>query len=281
MTMTNCPTDETVAAFLDGRLHPEARAEVVEHIANCPDCYALVSAGWDYQAMEQKELAPVVKGRFGSWGMGAVAAVAASAIIVFALPVTQNAIKFRSRRSELVDAQNSAKERPVEGRLSGFGYQPFKTYRGTGDTGDDDLSKYTVPAAAEDLKALRARTARQWQAQSAAHLLLGERKEAIEAIEKAAAASPTDPSILNDRIVMYLAQIGWDSAAAPRALEAAQRAWQIAQTPEIAFNRALAFKANERRNEAIAAWQEYLKLDASSSWAEDAKQNLQRLQEPF
>jgi tetratricopeptide (TPR) repeat protein len=276
MTMTNCPTDETVAAFLDGRLHPEARAEVVEHIANCPDCYALVSAGWDYQAVEQKtqsDPAPVVEGHFGSWWMWTAAAVAASAMIVFALPTTRNTMAFWRGRSVLIAAQNAEKERPVEGRLYGFGYQPAtRIVRG----GEEEKDNYAVQAAALDLMGRDARSGHQWQALSAAHLLIGERKEAIDAIEKAALLSPDDPSILNDRIVAYLAQ-----GEAQRALEAANRAWQVAQTPEIAFNRALAFKANQREKEAIAAWQEYLKLDATSPWAEEAKGKLQQLQEPY
>ncbi|HJQ39567.1 MAG TPA: tetratricopeptide repeat protein [Thermoanaerobaculia bacterium] len=282
MMMTNCPTDETVAAFVDGRLHPEARAEVMEHIANCPDCYALVSAGWDFQAAEQateeKELAPVVKGPFGSWWKWTGAAVAASAILVFVVPPAWNSYEFRRERSALISAQNSAKKRPVEGRLTGFDYQRFEALRGSGDDASDDLSKYTVPLAAANLNARKARTARQWQAQSAAHLLVGERPEAIEAIEKAVTLSPNDPSILNDRIVAYLEQYRFETVTAPAALEAAQRAWQVAQTPEIAFNRALALEANGRRNEAIAAWQEYLKLDPNSPWAADAKQHIQTLQ---
>lgn len=295
MMMTNCPTDETVAAFVDGRLPPEARAEVMAHIADCPDCYALVSAGWDYQAMEQKEeekekeeLAPVVEGRFGSWWMWTAAAIAATVVIVLQLPVTRewltrDWIGSERERSDLIAAQNSAKVRPVEGRLSGFSYQPLKKItRGSDDTLDDDLSKITLEAAAAKLKARTAETAREWQALSAAHLLLGERREAIEAIEKAAALSPRDPAILNDRIVAYLAQYRWqgDADAAQRALEAAESVWQVEQTPEIAFNRALAFEAVKRRNESIGAWQEYLALDAKSPWANEARQHLQRLQDP-
>ncbi len=136
MMMMNCPTDETLAAFLDGRLQPEARAEVVEHIANCPDCYALVSAGWDYQAIEQKELAPVVKGRFGSWWKwAAVAAVAASVIVVLALPITQDAIKFRSRRSGLIAAQNSAES--GVGRGTPYGIRRISSTVLSGVSGDD------------------------------------------------------------------------------------------------------------------------------------------------
>jgi hypothetical protein len=33
-----CPSEETNAAFLDGRLDEEARRQVVEHLADCGEC---------------------------------------------------------------------------------------------------------------------------------------------------------------------------------------------------------------------------------------------------
>ena len=65
MHMTNCPSEETLAAFIDGRLDIEARQRVVEHVTTCEDCYAIVSFAWDFQAEEPAEA--------GEGGRGAVA----------------------------------------------------------------------------------------------------------------------------------------------------------------------------------------------------------------
>ncbi len=47
---------------------------------------------------------------------------------------------------------------------------------------------------------------------------------------------------------------------------------------EAAFNRALLLTRLERRPEAIAAWQEYLRLDPGSRWSEAAREHLQQLE---
>ena len=49
------------------------------------------------------------------------------------------------------------------------------------------------------------------------------------------------------------------------------RAWSMEQSPEIAWNRALARELLEQKQEAIAAWNEYLKLDSDSAWAREAR----------
>ena len=38
MEHTGFPTDETLAAFVDGRLDGETRRRVIEHMADCADC---------------------------------------------------------------------------------------------------------------------------------------------------------------------------------------------------------------------------------------------------
>lgn len=286
MTMTDCPTDETLAAFLDGRLDAKSRQVVIEHMSSCPDCYAVISAGWDYQQTEETALAPVVRGRFSRkalvWTAGAAAA--ASMVIVLALPEIQTWIAFQRTggMSALIAAQNTMKERPFPGRLSGFGYQPYRPKRGSQEESNDET--YQVLRAVGQLKdESTARSAHEFHALAAAHLLLnqpGDRDAAIAAIERAGELSPDDPSILNDLAVAYLQRFQYTSNAADaqRALQAAERAWQLAQTSDIAFNRALAFEANGRKADAVRAWQTYLSIDPNSPWAADARRHLDMLQ---
>jgi tetratricopeptide (TPR) repeat protein len=49
--------------------------------------------------------------------------------------------------------------------------------------------------------------------------------------------------------------------------------------PESRFNRALVLDAKGSREQAKQAWREYLELDPNSKWAEEAKRNLQHLEE--
>ena len=38
------PSDETLAAFIDGRLDEETRKKVTAHVAECDDCYGTIMA---------------------------------------------------------------------------------------------------------------------------------------------------------------------------------------------------------------------------------------------
>jgi hypothetical protein len=41
MKALSCPTEETIAAFIDGRLTVEERHDLLEHFYDCEDCYAV------------------------------------------------------------------------------------------------------------------------------------------------------------------------------------------------------------------------------------------------
>src|SRR3954464_3949919 len=41
MEHTGFPSDETLAAFIDGRLDAETRAKVIAHMVTCAECYAV------------------------------------------------------------------------------------------------------------------------------------------------------------------------------------------------------------------------------------------------
>ena len=36
---SDCPSDQTLAAFIDNRLNTEQRSTVLDHLDACPDCY--------------------------------------------------------------------------------------------------------------------------------------------------------------------------------------------------------------------------------------------------
>jgi len=75
-----CPTDEEVAAYLDGNLDEAERERITDHLASCEDCYALYTetarflidsnpATPDNKAFDEKIVAfPSWKGRVAQWG---------------------------------------------------------------------------------------------------------------------------------------------------------------------------------------------------------------------
>src|SRR5213592_1840720 len=48
------PTDETLAAYIDGRLDKETRKRVVEHMAECPECFDVVMGGREIAGRDVK-----------------------------------------------------------------------------------------------------------------------------------------------------------------------------------------------------------------------------------
>jgi predicted TPR repeat methyltransferase len=80
--------------------------------------------------------------------------------------------------------------------------------------------------------------------------------------------------VLNDRAAAYAARGSFNRPAdVEKAIELAERAWKLKRTPETAWNRAIALALRPKgAAAAIAAWDDYLKLDSSSGWATKAKE---------
>src|SRR6185295_6328891 len=100
-----------------------------------------------------------------------------------------------------------------------------------------------------------------------------ELNRAARRLEEATAGDPDDASGWSDLAAVYLvrAQKADDPRDLLRAYEAASRAVrEDGSLPQARFNEALALERLYLTDPAIAAWQEYRKLDRSSGWAEEA-----------
>ncbi len=310
--MTNCPTEETLAAFVDGRLDSRSRRQVLEHLATCADCEAIVSAAWDIQAADAAAAPRIVRPQMGVWDFEAaeaahaadaaqaaaatdaaatplvmrrrfrrplwVAAVAAVLAGVFYLPVMQKwiASKRSGGMTDVVAGYGAFVERPVAPRFSGgFSHKKMKpTMRGdtAGEVSTlDNLELLQTAARLESRGANR--TWKELRASAAAQLLLGDRQRAVQLIDDAVARGGSDPSLLNDRAAIYVAS-GHKNAVA-----AAEQAWQLAKTPESAWNRALAYDNAQRDDAALRAWEDYLKLEPAGPWADEARSKMTELRD--
>ncbi|HEV7485120.1 MAG TPA: CHAT domain-containing protein, partial [Thermoanaerobaculia bacterium] len=71
-----------------------------------------------------------------------------------------------------------------------------------------------------------------------------------------------------------------DSTKAFRALEAAETAWSFDQAPAIGWNRSLALEHLQLREEAAAAWRDYLRVERDPKWRTEAAGHLKGTASP-
>lgn len=279
MVMQTCPNEEMLAAFIDARLDDRARLEVIEHLADCGECRDIVMTANEYEASLEQKGGAVVPGRFNRRWLPPLAAAAAVIAVLFGVPSLRQAILPMSGMAKLVKAANDLPERPTSARLSGdFAYKKFSNLRGKSDEVpvDAEVAETMVKLAANEAteKAKDDRTVENLHAAGVGEVLAKNRPDAVKTLEEAASKKPSSAEIQNDLAAAYIANGDYE-----RALAAARKSWSIQQSHAAAWNIALALDNAGRDAEAIAAWQNYLKLDGSSPWADEARGKLQFLQE--
>jgi anti-sigma factor RsiW len=60
---TQHPEAERLAALIDGRLTADEAASVRQHVADCPDCFDVVSGTLEFQAAEKRLPVPILPWR--------------------------------------------------------------------------------------------------------------------------------------------------------------------------------------------------------------------------
>jgi tetratricopeptide (TPR) repeat protein len=283
------PSDETLAAFIDGRLDPATRRAVIEHLAQCSECYSVFMAA----TADGVAAAPPVRVQTTSrawYAVGATAVAAAIAIVLLVTPIRDRLL----HRDEGIEslARAAPDERTVDGRLTGFPYQrQAAVKRGTeADPLRDPRNAALFTAAAHVQRSASERpTIDNLHALGVANLLLGNADAAIDVLHRAlleqtgqrsvpaAIDECRDAALLGDlsAALAARAQNQRRLADAAEAVRCAERAWREGKTPEAAWNRAVAVEALNGRLRARAAWRDYLAIDATSPWAAEARQRMQ------
>ena len=177
------------------------------------------------------------------------------------------------------------KERPLESRISGLNYAPFGRTRGESarqvnklafERADGQIRKnadeYPTPANTILLGRL--------------YMIEKDFDSAIQQFEKALSMGPGDAQVYNDLGAAYLEkkQVTEDKEAALKLIDQALKNFDQAvrlkpDFPDALFNRARCLEEAEAplNNQAKEAWQEYLKYDTTSGWAEEARKHLEDL----
>jgi len=279
MEHSGFPSDETLAAFIDGRLDDVTRRRVIEHMTGCDECYSVYLAATEMQkaAGAEPPRRRILPRHF--WAATLSISMAAVLTVGFFLRPDPG-------MDHLIVASANLDYRSVEGRLSGFdAYRPLQdTERATPADVQKDSEKWELLDAATDIKkaAKKNPSAKNLHALGVSHLLLGNWDQAIDTLKAVDLKRPDDAAVLNDLATAYLARATYKARPSDyvEAAEQAERAWKLKKTPEIAWTRAVAFEHLHVRATARAAWLDYLELDGKSPWHREAETRMQDLGGP-
>ena len=177
-------------------------------------------------------------------------------------------------------------ERPIEGRLSDFGYVPLPNQRGASEKVDHvkrDLASTLL------LKSVRDKpTAASHHALAKYYAMLHQFDEAEKEFAAALALAPGDAKIHNDFGATLLEEAQRQASNKSnsqlelygRSLQEVEKAIELDPSLlEASFNRALIFQSMRPSEQAKQAWEEYLKKDSSSPWADEARRNIKLIEQ--
>lgn len=256
--------------FASGNLDAQTRNDVLAHIEHCSECMAAVLSVNAHLEEERS----VWRSRSNSrWWMGAVAA-AVMIMAIVAVPMFRRGHDSIGRLVALAPTS----ERTIEPRLSGgFAWAPYHgPMRATGTS--LDAARLELGGAAGEVinRAEHDRSTEVQHAAGVAMVLVEKPEEAAARLEAVARTSHDARTWSDLAAARYAAasQLGRASLY-PTALAAADAALRIdPNLSEALFNRALILTRLGLTDEAKRAWQRYLQVDPSSSWAAEARSHL-------
>ena len=189
-----------------------------------------------------------------------------------------------SNNSEISVLLNKAfkNDRPTEARITGFDYAPkSEGTRGNNDK-TQDLNLVSAKSRATEA-VLKDETAENLHELGRVFLAEKNFDEAIKQFENALKKNPNIAKLHNDLGVALFekAKLKEDGKLEnlAKANEEFAKAIELDKTAlEANFNQALCIQALNLPNQAREAWQNYLNLDSTSKWADEARKNLETLE---
>lgn len=173
--------------------------------------------------------------------------------------------------------------RPLEARVTGgFPYRPYERKRGNSEKGGVDRDRFNY-ALSELTQAVTSHpNAEARHALGRLYLMLGDFDPAEKQLTLALDGSQKDAKLHADLAALYYERSKHEDPLPLLSKAIAHYDTAIKLEPELTeawFNRALCHEQMGQKAEAQGDWQRYLQLDSSSSWAEEARDRLKKLQE--
>jgi CHAT domain-containing protein len=280
------PDPGLLAAHAERRLSATEAAQVEAHLARCSRCHEEFAETLRF-ALDEEEEAPVPNRPLAFTRRPAfrfLVGLAAAAALVLAVRQFWPARQAPAKPSLLADlARAMGTKRFIEPRVTG-GFQHSRLIvlrSGERPQGLDAHSPAVLAAVARVRE--RAEKDSSAEAQGAlgvTYLVSGDVNAALRTLESAIEQAPQDPQILTDLSAAYLVRAARldEPADLPKALESAEKAIERPDAPvEAWFNRALALERLHLVDAANRAWDDYLKRDPNSGWADEARQHKENL----
>jgi CHAT domain-containing protein len=178
-------------------------------------------------------------------------------------------------------AQAYTEQRTIELRMPGAKYGPMRVERGSGKR-DLPVQFYVAEGTIKRELSKHPEDPNWLQAQARAHILEWNYEKAIQELDDALMLKPNDPGLLIDKATA-LFQRGEKRGTAGsidygEAAENLSRVLKEKPNDEVAlFNRAILYDKLHLPNEAIADLENYLRIESSGPWADDARVRLDQL----
>jgi len=290
------PSEETMAAFVEGALTPGETSAMADHLRECDDCRVMAA---DISQFEEEEVAdqpaedgrtfappgfqlprpvstrveePSRKATWRRWSLQIAAAIVLPVIVLLVVARPSDP------RSDIIDAAPK-EHRRVDARVSGFPWAPLQAQqRGGSDADPKDLKLGGAAGEVLDRTATKS-DPRSLHARGVAFLVIDYLSESITELERAAGPSK-DARTWNDLAAARYALVEREERLSqlPLALAAADRALVLdPELEEAHFNRALILQRMGLLEQARKAWDSYLALDPSSEWSVEARARLRSL----
>ena len=300
----SCPSPEELGAYeasLRSGEADEGAVGIIQHIADCPACAALIAdmqgdedeapAGVvlrsSTKAWQEKMLTRIARELGGetrrswipAWNWSGWAAVAAGLVFV-AGGLWWNAARNSPARAFNLIAQAYAEQRPFEFRIPGAAHSPMRAERGALDSPGVPLLE-AQGLIAEKIQ--KEPDGADWlRASARADLVRWRYASAIESLRRAEATEPDNPAILGDLGLAYLqrAEIESRPQDIAQAVEYLSKAVDASPSePAYRFNLALAYERQTSFQQALEQWNGLLGIEKSGAWADEARQHVARIQE--
>jgi CHAT domain-containing protein len=282
------PDPGLLAAHAERRLVGAEAAQLEAHLADCSTCYETFAETVQFLLAEEPAEEPVpnparVLPFHRRPAFQIAAGLAAAAGLVLAVRYFSLAASPRPSSPLAELAQAMGPTRFIEPRLTGGFLHGRLVVMRSGDTtqGLDAHSPAVIAAVAHIRERAQGDTSPEaLGALAVTYLVSGDVGGAVKALESATAQDPKNARLQSDLAAAYLVRATRldEPSDIPKALEAAEKSIEQKDAPvEAWFNRALAFESLHLVDAARKAWDDYLKRDSSSPWAEEAKKRRDEL----